>query len=102
MTQLKYLFYIFVHLLDSIRILKLQLLDYNYMYIHNNLHEIKLQFPLFLATVLTNNLVILSILFLQCNNTPQVVPRILCYVFSYIVLIIMFVTLCFIVTCTLY
>ena len=39
LTQLKYLFYFFVHLLDSIRILHLQLLDYNYMYIHNNLHD---------------------------------------------------------------
>ena len=38
MAQLKYLFY-FVHLLDSIRILKLQLFDNNYMYIHNNLHD---------------------------------------------------------------
>ena len=28
---------------------------------------IKLQFPLFLATVLTNKLVILTILFLQCG-----------------------------------
>ena len=36
MTQLKYLFYFFVYLLGSIRILKL---DYNYMYIHNNLHD---------------------------------------------------------------
>ena len=61
MTQLKYLFY-FVYLLDMIRILKLQLLDYNYMYIHNNLHN-----PLFLVTVLTYKLVILTILFLQCK-----------------------------------
>ena len=38
MAQLKYFFY-FVHLLDSIRILRLQLFDYNYMYIHNNLHD---------------------------------------------------------------
>ena len=37
--SIKYLFYFFLHLLDSIRILKLQLLDYNYMYIHNNLHD---------------------------------------------------------------
>ena len=29
---------------------------------------IKLQLPLFLATVLTNNLVILTILFLQCKQ----------------------------------
>ena len=54
-TQLKYLFYFFVHLLDSIRILKLQLLNYNYMYIHNNLHG------QFLAAVLTNKFVILTI-----------------------------------------
>ena len=36
---------------------------------YNNLRPIKLQFPLFLATVLTNKLVILTILFLQCKNT---------------------------------
>ena len=34
------------------------------MYIHNSL--IKLQFPLFLASVLTNELVILTNSFLQC------------------------------------
>ena len=49
-------------------------MDYNYyMYIvcHHavitNYRPIKLQFPLFLATVLTNELVILTILFLQCR-----------------------------------
>ena len=46
MTQLKYLFYFFVHLVDNIGILKLQ-------------------FPLFLATLLTNKSVIL---FLQCQS----------------------------------
>ena len=35
MTQLKYL----VYLLGSFKIMKLQLLDYNYMYIHNNLPD---------------------------------------------------------------
>ena len=39
MTQLKCLFYFFVYLLHSTSILKLKLLDYNYMYIHNNLHD---------------------------------------------------------------
>ena len=61
--------------LDRIKKLKL---DYNYyMYIvcHHavitNYRPIKLQFPLFLATVLTNELVILTILFLQCEyNIP--------------------------------
>ena len=39
MTKLKYFFYFFVHPLDSIRIFKLQLLDYKYMYIHDNPHN---------------------------------------------------------------
>ena len=39
---------------------------------HNNLHQpINLQFPLFIATVLTNKLIILTILFLQCKNTVE-------------------------------
>ena len=50
MAQLKQ--FAIVHLLDSIRILILRL---SLQYIYNNLHnQIKLQFKLFLATVLTN------------------------------------------------
>ena len=46
--------------LDSIRVLKLQLLDHNYMYIHNNLHnQLNYNFHIrFLATVLSNKFVI--------------------------------------------
>ena len=62
----KMLFCFFVYLIDSIRIIEIEIIVTCMLpcNIHN---QIKLQFPLFLATVLTNKLVILTILFLQCG-----------------------------------
>ena len=56
-----------MYLLDRIGKLKLQLLDYNYMCIHNNLHNKNFHYT---ATILTNKLVIYNFS-LQCTMAVE-------------------------------
>ena len=61
---------LFVHLLDSIRILKL-----DYITLHNNLHDQLNYNSHYFTTVLTNKFVILTILFLQCAQMDTYTER---------------------------